>query len=76
MNHIETVDAIVDLASTGQQISADEALGVVVKLIGEMCPASRHYDSRLAALMQVGATLWNLSEVIRHSQIQGSRSPV
>lgn len=69
MNDIETVDAIVDLASTGQQMSADEALGAVVKLINDLCPTSKSYDSRLAALMQIGATLWNLSEVIRDTQL-------
>lgn len=61
MNHMETVDAIVDLARTGRQLSADEALGEVVRLIHGMCPTSKNYDSRLAALMQVGAALWNAS---------------
>lgn len=61
MNHMETVDAIVDLARTGRQLSAEEALGEVARLINGMCPTSKNYDSRLAVLMQVGAALWNAS---------------
>lgn len=61
MDHMETIDAIADLARTGLQLSADEALGEVVRLINGMCPTSKNYDSRLAVLMQVGAALWNFS---------------
>lgn len=75
MNHIDTVDAIVDLANTGQQMTADEALGAVVKLINDLCPTSQNYDSRLATLMQIGATLWNLSEVVRHADLESSIYP-
>lgn len=75
MNQIETVDAIVDLASTGQHMSADEALCAVVKLINDLCPTSKSYDSRLATLMQIGAALWNLSEGVRPSRVEARRSP-
>lgn len=77
MKHMETVDAIVDLARTGRQLSADEALGEVVRLINGLCPTSKNYDSRLAALMQVGAALWNasLADSAARQQAAGVRSP-
>lgn len=77
MDHMETVDAIADLARTGRPLSADEALGEVARLINGMCPTSKNYDSRLAVLMQVGAALWHCSSESRASRMDsaGVRSP-
>lgn len=74
MNHMETVDAIVDLARTGRQLSAEEALGEVARLINGLCPTSKNYDSRLAVLMQVGAALWNASVAGRAERMEPVRA--
>ncbi|GAB2490798.1 hypothetical protein GCM10027082_47310 [Comamonas humi] len=58
MNHIETIDAIIELAKTGQQIDPYEALNTVARLVNDLEPGERNYDARVAGLMQVGATLW------------------
>lgn len=59
MGHIETIEAIIDLARTGQQIEPGEALNALARLINDMSPAEPNYEARVAGLMQVGATLWN-----------------
>ena len=73
MHHMETVDAIVGLARTGRQLTTEEALGEVVRLINGMCPTSRNYDARLAVLMQVGAALWNASVASRDQRMEPGR---
>lgn len=59
MDHISTIDAIIDLARTGQQIEPGEALNALARVMADMSPLEKNYEARIAALMQVGATLWN-----------------
>lgn len=59
MDHISTIDAIIDLARTGQQIEPSEALNALARVMADMSPLDKNYEDRMAALMQVGVTLWN-----------------
>ncbi|WP_343739600.1 hypothetical protein [Delftia tsuruhatensis] len=61
MDRKESINAIIELANLGTQISPTEAVHAVAQVISEMCPAGRNYDARLAVLLQVGATLWHVS---------------
>jgi hypothetical protein len=61
MDRKESINAIIELANLGSQISPTEAVLAIAQVISEMCPAGRNYDARLAVLLQVGATLWHVS---------------
>lgn len=61
MNHIEVIDGIIELARTGQQFPPGEALSAVARLIADLSPQEPSYEARVAALMEIGATLWRIS---------------
>lgn len=59
MDHISTIDAIIELARTGQQVEPGEALNALVRVMADIKPEEKSREDRIAALMQIGATLWN-----------------
>lgn len=57
MDQAQIKQAIADMAAMDAVLSREEAVGLVVSLIGRLEPRSEAYEQDLARLLRLGATL-------------------
>ncbi len=62
MNQTDVMLRIVDMATVGGAIPADEAIALVAAMIGRLDMLADSYEDDVAVLLKIGATLWVMAK--------------